>query len=100
MERSTTRPAERAPELRAALGLLALAVAGLFLGYCAYTLPLSGGLAVQPSPPAIVVEDNAGKAFSTRGVFRGEQVALDQLPRTLVDAVLAIEDRRFFAHSA
>ena len=73
---------------------------GAFLGYCAYTLPLSGSLAAQSSPPAIVVEDNAGKASPTRGVFRGEQVALDQLPRTLVDAVLAIEDRRFFEHSA
>jgi 1A family penicillin-binding protein len=90
---------------RPALGVvgtiaLLMVVVGAFLGYCAYTLPLSGGLAAQPSPPAIVVEDDTGKAFSTRGVFRGEQVALDQLPRTLVDAVLAIEDRRFFAHSA
>jgi 1A family penicillin-binding protein len=71
---------------------------GAFLGYCAYTLPLSGGLAVQPVPSAIVVEDDTGKAFATRGVFKGEPVSADQLPANLVHAVLAIEDRRFFDH--
>jgi penicillin-binding protein 1A len=72
---------------------------GGFLVYCLFTLPLSGGLAAQPSPPAIIVEDDTGKAFSSRGVFRGEPVTVDQLPANLVHAVLAIEDRRFFEHS-
>jgi penicillin-binding protein 1A len=71
---------------------------GAFLGYCAYTLPLSGGLAGQPAPPAIVVEDDTGKAFATRGVFKGEPVSAGQLPANLVHAVLAIEDRRFLEH--
>ncbi len=77
---------------------LVLIGGGGYLVYCAYTLPLSGGLAAQPMPPAIVVEDNNGKAFATRGVFRGEPVAVVQLPANLVHAVLAIEDRRFFEH--
>jgi penicillin-binding protein 1A len=72
---------------------------GGFLAYCAFTLPLSGGLAAQTSPPAIVVEDDAGKAFASRGNFKGEPITLDQLPANLVHAVLAIEDRRFFEHS-
>ncbi len=71
---------------------------GGFLAYCAYTLPLSGGLAIQPSPPAIVVEDGDGKVFSTRGVFRGEPLAADRLPVNLAHAVVAIEDRRFSEH--
>ena len=71
---------------------------GAFLGYCAYTLPLSGGLAAQPVPSAIVVEDDTGRAFATRGVFKGEPVSADQLPANLVHAVVAIEDRRFFDH--
>jgi penicillin-binding protein 1A len=78
---------------------LVLLGGGGFLAYCAYTLPLSGGLAVQTLPPAIVVEDNSGKAFATRGVFRGEPVPVDQLPANLVHAVLAIEDRRYYDHS-
>src|SRR5712691_8418713 len=92
------------PRVRAAvLGLLltiTLGVVGVgaFLGYCAYTLPLSGGLAVQPVPAAIVLEDGNGNAFATRGVFRGEPVRADQLPPNLVHAVIAIEDRRFYEH--
>ena len=77
---------------------LVLIGVGAFLGYCAYTLPLSGGLAVQPLPPAVIFEDDNGKAFATRGVFRGEPVAADQLPADLVHAVVAIEDRRFYEH--
>jgi penicillin-binding protein 1A len=73
---------------------------GGFLVYCVFTLPLSGGLAAQPSTPAIIVEDDTGRAFSAHGVFRGEPVAVDQVPANLVHAVLAIEDRRFFDHSA
>ena len=92
------------PRLRAfVLGMLGASVlvllgAGAFLGYCAYTLPLSGGLAVQPLPLAIVVEDDTGKAFATRGVFRGEPISADQLPADLAHAVVAIEDRRFYEH--
>jgi 1A family penicillin-binding protein len=78
---------------------LLLVGGGGFLVYCVFTLPLSGGLAAQPSPPAIIVEDVNGKAFMARGVFRGEPVTVDQLPSNLVHAVLAIEDRRFFDHA-
>jgi penicillin-binding protein 1A len=74
------------------LGLVA------FLGYCAYTLPLSGGLAAQLPPAAIVFADDADKAFAARGVFKGERIAADRLPGDLVNAVVAIEDRRFFEH--
>jgi penicillin-binding protein 1A len=77
---------------------LVLLGAGGYLGYCAYTLPLSGGLAVQPLPPGMIVEDDNGKAFATRGVFRGEPVPADRLPANLAHAVVAIEDRRFFEH--
>jgi penicillin-binding protein 1A len=104
--RLRVRPASRRffPKLRAfvwgtlsSITLVLLGVAG-FIGYCAYSLPLSGGLAVLPPAPAITVEDNNGKALATRGVFRGEPVSADQLPANLVHAVVAIEDRRFFEH--
>ncbi|HEV2303864.1 MAG TPA: PBP1A family penicillin-binding protein [Stellaceae bacterium] len=72
-----------------------LAVAG-FLGYCAFTIPLSGGLAGRPEPAALLLETRAGKAFATRGVYRGEPVTAQALPATIAAAVVAIEDRRFF----
>jgi penicillin-binding protein 1A len=67
-----------------------------FLGYCAFTIPLSGGLAGREQPPALVLQTRAGKAFATRGVFRGEPVTAKALPANVADAVVAVEDRRFF----
>ena len=36
--------------------------------------------------------------FAVRGGAPGRAVELAQVPRHLIDAVLAMEDRRFFAH--
>jgi penicillin-binding protein 1A len=76
------------------LGILAVAV---FIGYCAYTLPLTHPAAEQ-SPAAVVYATGAGTPFAARGIYRGEKLAADRLPKNLVQAVVAIEDRRFFEH--
>jgi 1A family penicillin-binding protein len=74
-----------------------LFVAG-FVGYCVFTLPLSGHIAVEPTPAAIVFTNGNGQVFAARGVYKGERVTIQQLPPDLVHAVLAIEDRRFYSH--
>jgi penicillin-binding protein 1A len=79
-------------------GMTALLLVAAFIGYCAFTLPLSGGLATQPTPAAVVLAADNGQVFAARGVSRGERVAVDQLPPDLVHAVVAIEDRRFYDH--
>ena len=87
---------------RAMLGLaltggLAIFAAVVFIGYCAYTLPLTRPVGEQ-SPAAIVYATSEGTPFAARGIYRGEKLAADHLPKNLVDAVIAIEDRRFFEH--
>jgi penicillin-binding protein 1A len=87
---------------RAMLGLAAVVVLGIigvavFLGYCAYTLPLSHPVAETP-PAAVVYATSAGQPFAGRGVYRGEKLNAEQLPPDLVRAVVAIEDRRFYSH--
>jgi 1A family penicillin-binding protein len=72
-----------------------LAIAG-YLGYCAFTIPLSGELAGRSAPAALVLETRFGKVFATRGVYRGEPVTAKSLPANIVDAVVSVEDRRFF----
>ncbi len=62
------------------------------------TIPLSGGLSIQPTPSALAVEADDGHAFATRGIFKGEKLSPDQLPAILAKAVIAIEDRRFYQH--
>jgi 1A family penicillin-binding protein len=79
-------------------GALGIVIAGIFLGYSAYTLPLSPNAASEQAPAAMVFADTSGQPVSARGVFRGDKLSADQLPQNLVQAVVAIEDRRFFSH--
>jgi penicillin-binding protein 1A len=88
---------------RAMLGLLAVVVFGIggvaiFIGYCAYTLPLSHPLVSEAPPAAILYATSAGQPLAARGVYRGEKLAADHLPPDLAHAVVAIEDRRFLSH--
>jgi 1A family penicillin-binding protein len=82
----------------AALALLLLGPS-LYLAYCVATLPFEGGLVVEPTPSALTVESQDGGVFATRGVFKGEKLAPQDLPENLVHAIVAIEDRHFYAHS-
>jgi penicillin-binding protein 1A len=88
------RRAMRGLAIAAALGVFAFA---FFLGYCAYTLPLSQNQ-VEAAPANTMYLASGGEAFAARGVYRGDKIAADQLPPTLVRAVIAVEDRRFFEH--
>ncbi len=82
----------------ALIGALGIVAAAVFLGYCAYTLPLTHGPAAETPPAATVYVSSLDKPFAARGVYRGEKVTADHLPPNLVQAVVAIEDRRFFSH--
>jgi len=81
----------------ALIGGLVILAAAVFVGYCAYTLPLTRPAAEQ-SPAAIVYASSAGAPIAARGIYRGEKLTPDHLPANLVHAVVAIEDRRFFEH--
>jgi len=80
--------------LAGVVGLVAVS----YVAYCIVTIPFSGGLSIQPTPSALVVEADDGRAFATRGVFKGDKLSPDQLPVILATAVIAIEDRRFYQH--
>lgn len=69
-----------------------------YVAYCIATIPFSGGLSIEPTPSALVVETDDGHAFATRGIFKGEKLSPDQLPAILASAVIAIEDHRFYQH--
>jgi penicillin-binding protein 1A len=46
----------------------------------------------------IVVLAADGDVLAHRGVFQGDQVRIDELPDYVPQAVIAIEDRRFYSH--
>ena len=74
--------------------VLSLAAAAYF----AYDLPLSPALQSPPSRSFSLLGED-GKSFAFRGVYKGSAVPYEALPNDLVNAVLAIEDRRFFDHN-
>lgn len=48
--------------------------------------------------PVVVLETADGKPLVSQGPFQGSYAAREDFPQHLIDAVLAREDRRFYAH--
>ena len=88
----------RAKHLVASLALgLALLVG--FVLYSIATLPISGGLQVEATQSALTFEGAQGDVFAARGVFKGDKLTAADLPPHLAQAIVAIEDRRFYQHN-
>jgi membrane peptidoglycan carboxypeptidase len=87
--------------LRYGLGFglfLALASLGGTLAWMLHDLPfaevLKGG-----SERIILLEAANGQALARKGPFRASDKSLEELPPHLIDAVISIEDRRFYTHN-
>ncbi|WP_298964527.1 PBP1A family penicillin-binding protein [uncultured Methylobacterium sp.] len=94
------RVLRRVPWRRGAAIAAVLAVAaalGTFV-YALATLPVNGGLVVEPTSSALVVRSEAGQAFATRGIIKGAKLSPRDVPPVLAQAIVAIEDRRFYDH--
>jgi len=50
------------------------------------------------SERTLVLHDTAGKVFAHRGGCVAEPVKLSEVPPLLIDALLSMEDRRFYSH--
>jgi 1A family penicillin-binding protein len=90
-------PKFRANYLVASFALVAVLLFGLIL-YSVATLPIGGGLQVEPTQSAVTIESAKGEPFATRGVFKGDKLTAQDLPPHLAQAIIAIEDRRFYQH--
>ena len=53
----------------------------------------------EKSNPTIEIQYSNGNKITTFGDFYTDQVIYKQIPRHLIEAVVATEDRRFFTHS-
>lgn len=88
------------PFATAGIALLALPLVLLagFVLYSFVTLPPLGGVVPEGGQRALTVEADDGRPFATRGAFQGEKLTAKDLPPHLAQAVIAIEDRRFYDH--
>jgi 1A family penicillin-binding protein len=87
----------RARSLLVSLALGFVLLSGFIL-YSVATLPIGGGLQVEPTQSAVTIESAKGEPFATRGVFKGDRLTAQDLPPHLAQAIIAIEDRRFYQH--
>ena len=79
----------------AALGAFALA---MLVAYYASGLPPTDKLFGVQGTPSITVLDAGGRVIATRGAGVGEIVPVAEMSPYLPQAVMAIEDRRFYDH--
>ncbi len=77
--------------------VVSLAV-GAWVIHLARTLPDLGGLEAAPRSGEVVLVDRNGRTIARRGTVSEDAIRADALPESLVDAVLAVEDRRFYGH--
>ncbi|MFL6831954.1 MAG: penicillin-binding protein, partial [Xanthobacteraceae bacterium] len=58
-----------------------------YVAYCMATLPDNGGLVIEPTPSALIVEAPDGQVFATRGVFKGDKLSPQDIPANLSRAI-------------
>ena len=90
---------------RRALVIFALRVAlacfiigGITVMYFARNLPDISTIDTIRKQQGITIETADGHAIANYGDVYGEYIPYDQLPKALIQAVIATEDRRFFEH--
>lgn len=74
-----------------------VAIAGV-IGYTIATMPQIDDWKVPARPPNVEIVDAAGTIIANRGDTGGEDMSLAEMSPFLPEAVVAIEDRRFYHH--
>jgi penicillin-binding protein 1A len=84
--------------------LLLLTIVGIvgvvgFVTWCAYTLPEIESIYGKPKRPSIIFLAADNQELATYGDIYGETVTIRDVPKNLINAILATEDKNFFEHS-
>lgn len=77
------------------LGVLGLSA---LFGYIWFTLDKQGLLKIPERDPGIMILASDGSVLAEQGSFYGDDVRLADLPDYVPNALIAIEDRRFYSH--
>jgi len=80
------------------VGIWGSVAVGVVLAYYAYTLPEIGHLETPTRSPGTTVTTADGTVLASYGDLHAGYVDVNDLPSVVPDAVLAIEDRRFYEH--
>lgn len=80
------------------VGLWAAIAISAVVAYVLVTLPRDAGIALPARVSGVTVLGADGSVLARRGAFAGDDVSIDELPRYVPQAVIAIEDKRYFSH--
>ena len=83
------------------IAIWGLVIGALVVVYYAWDLPSIDGLsstAAKSRKPGIIIIDAEGGRLASYGDLYGRRLDIKEIPSHLVQAVVAIEDRRFFKH--
>ncbi|MFT3988763.1 transglycosylase domain-containing protein [Aestuariivirga sp.] len=75
-----------------------LIAGGAVFGYVWMSLDQKGLLQIPDREPGVMVLADDGTQLAQQGAFFGDEVSLAELPDYVPNAVIAIEDRRFYSH--
>ncbi len=77
--------------------LIILAIAG-YIGYCWFTMPdISAAVSKTRQPSTVIMAEN-GNDIAKFGQIYDKIIYPEKLPKNLTNAVISIEDRRFYEH--
>ena len=79
--------------------IIVLFISSIFIGYCAIDLPEIEKLSEDDSKPHIIIRSDTGEVIGNYGDIYGRPLTYSQLPKRMIQALVATEDRRFFDHS-
>jgi len=73
-------------------------IIGIYIGYLYIGLPDINKLGEFKKTPSIIVKAEDGTVIGTYGDVYGDYIPFNQLPKDLINGVVATEDRNFFHH--
>ena len=80
------------------MAVIGSAASAGILYFFTYDMPSLDELAIPKRPPAITIMAADGQIMGRRGVVHAGRVGVGELPKHLLQAVIATEDRRFYDH--
>lgn len=81
-----------------ALGFWAAAAGVATFAFVWFTLAQNGVFQIPEREPGILILASDGTELAQRGTFFGDSVNIEALPDYVPNAIIAIEDRRFYSH--
>jgi penicillin-binding protein 1A len=80
------------------LGFYVSILVAVVIGFAWFTLDQKGLFKIPERAPGIMIVASDGSVLAEKGAFNGDEARLEALPDYVPNAIIAMEDRRFYYH--